>query len=35
MLLAEAFQKDPIVFQEYHWKAEEIYTDLTNTSWRA
>ena len=35
LALAETFQKDSVVFQEYRWKAEEIKTDLTNTSWRA
>jgi hypothetical protein len=33
--LVETFQKDPVVLQEYQWKAEEIKTDLTNASWKA
>ena len=34
LAFAEIFQKDPLVLQEYQWKAEEIKTDLKNTSLR-
>ena len=33
--LAEICKRDPIVLQEYQWKAEENKSDLINTSWRA
>jgi hypothetical protein len=33
--LAEICKRDPIVLQEYQWKAEENKTDFINTSWRA
>jgi hypothetical protein len=32
LALAEIFQKDPIVLQEYQWKVEEIKTDLKSTT---
>ena len=31
LALAENFQLDPVVLQEYQWKAVEIKTDLKNT----